>query len=158
MSKLSNEELREHLKISEEEALLEGIDDRDGSQIGLDARDEAERIIEERLGFEDPEKSYDLFYKKLSSIKKDFLKGNVYKPIRDEISIFMKKGRIKGADSRMAENEIKEVAYLQMKEWITSNDSGDVIALFKIFRKLNLKSYNDYIPIFKPEINLDTLE
>ena len=52
---------------------------------------------------QDPDDAYELYYKSLGKLKRSFVpKGDKGQPIRDEINLFLKRGKLKGADGRQA--------------------------------------------------------
>lgn len=159
--KLSNDEIRRLMELSEEEELLNNASkkqvDQSQFEMELDFRDELENLVDDKPAIENSDKSHNIFYHKIAPIKRDFLKGEQYKPVRDEIAIFMKQGRLSGADSRMSPNALKEETFKHLYNWVISSESGDVAALFRKFRILNLERYADYQPVFLPELTLEVL-
>ncbi len=86
---------------------------------------------------DNPEGRYEVWYDGLLQFKRDYLKGDAYIPHRKEINRFMKQGRDRRADSRMASKPLMEEAQNACIEWSVENAGHDSMELLETFRGLN---------------------
>lgn len=84
-----------------------------------------------------PEDRYDIWHKELGAFKREHLKGNVYEAHRAEICRFMKKGKEKGADSKMAPHSLMQEASDACRKWLAENGGQDSMELLATFEELN---------------------
>ena len=138
-SDLSKEEL-ERLEI------LQKADEVKGEQLALNwkseliVENEAEKLISKRI--DDPVEKFQLYYKGLHKMLKDFLpKGKKHEEARrliyDEKNVLINRGAkkddkgIRGSDGRMAYIEDLELAIIIVANWITNR--GSYYDLYRAF-------------------------
>lgn len=136
---LSKEEL-ERLEI------LQKADEVKGEQLALNwnselvVENEAEKLISKRI--DDPVEKFQLYYKGLHKMLKDFLpKGKKHEEARrliyDEKNVLINRGAkkddkgIRGSDGRMAYIEDLELAIIIVANWITNR--GSYYDLYRAF-------------------------
>jgi hypothetical protein len=88
---------------------------------------------------DNPQGRYEAWYKGWAVFRKAYLPGKPYKLIRDEVNAFMKEGKRRGADSRMATQPLMEEAIAQLRKWLVEGGGQDTVNLYLIFRDLNKK-------------------
>lgn len=130
-SDLSKEEL-------ERQDILQKAEDVKGEQLSLNwkselvVENEAEKLISQRI--DDPVEKFQLYYKGLHKLLKDFLpKGKQNEEARrliyDEKNVLINRGAkkdekgIRGSDGRMAYLEDLELAIKIVANWITNRES-----------------------------------
>ena len=86
---------------------------------------------------DDPKARYSLWYGNIYRFKLVYLKGPAYQEIRAEINLFMKEGKEKGMDSRMASQALMAEAADACRKWLLENGGQDTIELYFTFRELN---------------------
>lgn len=82
---------------------------------------------------EDPDRAYDLTYRKIMKIKRKFLPGRTYKSIRETINLYLKEGHEFGRDSRQAKLRLMTEAYNELAKWLTESNGNDKFSLMAIF-------------------------
>lgn len=80
---------------------------------------------------------YDYTYNKIGSFKKAYLSGKLYKGVRDELNLYLKRGRKTKADSRQATVERDKEAYGIILQWFLDFNGTQIFDLKRRFMKLN---------------------
>lgn len=86
---------------------------------------------------DNPQGRYEAWYNTLMKFKRKYLPGKPYEHHRQEINTFMKEGKLRGADSRMAIQPLMKEAAKICREWVASGGGQDTNGLYLQFCELN---------------------
>lgn len=87
---------------------------------------------------QNPDDAYELYYKSLGKLKRAFIpKGKIGQPVRDEINIYLKRGKIKGADGRQSYTHMMREAINMFLGWANEYNGENIMALYLMFHDLN---------------------
>jgi hypothetical protein len=89
---------------------------------------------------QNPDDAYELYYSSLAKLKRSFIpKGKTGQPVRDEINIFLKRGKEKGADGRQSYTHLMREAINIFLKWANEYNGGNIMDLYFTFHDLNNK-------------------
>jgi len=87
---------------------------------------------------QNPDDAYELYYMSLGKLKRAFIpKGKTGQPVRDEINIYLKRGKEKGADGRQSYTHMMREAINIFLNWANEYNGENIMDLYLTFHDLN---------------------
>ena len=141
-----NADVRELKKLSKAEKVLQDAEKQTTLQLSISNEAEKESksdtLIASSTNLSGVEvnytdSQYDFYYPKFSKFKRKYLKGRLYKGVREEINLYLRRGRRGGSDCRQAHPNLFKQAWAIALEWLVEFNGTQVFELHRKFKQLN---------------------